>query len=230
MDSAEKIRALLETAADLWETRGDSFEMEELAARSGIAATEISERFSGKEELIEAYFADLATRAGENLDGLIGDMSFEERIGAFSFMMLDLFEERLPLAQRQFDKHAARWGSPFRAQVGVQVQIMLDAKDVPGINQLALQSEMGLFAIVETFVTAVKAWLRDESDSRERATALVDKLVGLLGAGASSRTFERGVDVFRYAVSAGYLPRIPLLSDWLMGDSEERHQPEETRG
>jgi AcrR family transcriptional regulator len=221
VESHESIRSLLEAAAELWEPHGEPFDVEDLAAASGVEAAEISRRFEGSHDIFEAFYADLVVRSAELVGSTLDELPFEERIGAFCFVMLDLIEEHLPFAQATFNQCAARWGSPFRRNVGMQLRRLLAAPDVPGINQAILETEPGLFAIVEAYVNALKAWLKDESEGRQRATALMDKLIGLLGAAASSATLEKGIDVTRYAVTAGFLPRIPLISDWLTGSREE---------
>ena len=64
--------------------------------------------------------------------------------------------------------------------------------------------------VVEALIHTTDMWLKDRSSDRERSTALVDRLIAFFAELVSNRGIERGLDIIRYAVEAGYLPRWPF--------------------
>ncbi len=225
MESTFSIRSALESAADLFAEKTRFVSFTELAEATGISEAALCDEFGTVDQLITRYYADLVERCVELLLEL-DPATAEERAGAFVFIMLDLLEERSAFVDMTFRSYAAAWGSAFRSRLADAAGSVLDAPDVPGINQAALASGPLAVPAAEVFVRLVTTWLGDETEGRQRSTALIDKVVRLYGSLATNSTANDGVDVIRYAVEAEYLPRIPFLSDWLFGSEPAEPEPE----
>ncbi|MFT4605454.1 MAG: hypothetical protein ACI9W4_002193 [Rhodothermales bacterium] len=216
MESTFSIRSALESAADLFAGKTRFVSFSELAEATGVPEAELCHEFGTVDQLITRYYADLAERCVEMLVELNPQTALD-RAGAFTFIMLDLLEERSAYVEMTFRDYAAAWGSDFRSRLADVATTVLDAPDVPGINQVVLASGPLAAPGVEIFVRLVNTWLNDKTEDRQRSTALIDKVVRYYASLATSSTATDGVDVIRYAVEAEYLPRIPFVSDWLFG-------------
>jgi AcrR family transcriptional regulator len=184
-----------------------------VAAAAGVPAIAIRRSYKGFGEILDDYFARCLERRNELLSEVpdVESMPLEERVGTYLFMLLDLFEADGDFAPRTFAKRAGRWGSPFRTLLDQDVAALLESTDVPGVNRFALTWMPIRAVLVEALVDTIELWLADESPERERATALVDRLVAFCAELATSRGLERGLDIARYAAGAGY---IPFVGGW----------------
>ncbi|MFT5142976.1 MAG: hypothetical protein ACI80V_001021 [Rhodothermales bacterium] len=213
-------------AADFFVESGRAPNFEELAGLTGIDQAKLHSEFGTVDAPLVRYYAGLVVRCEETVAEL-QPPNVEERIGAFSFVMLDLLEERSAFTHATFSGLAGQLGSPFRAALGSALGRLLDSDDVPAVNSVLLIAAPVRFVTVEAFLRLLNSWLEDDSEDRQRSTALLDKTVRFYSEIASNQTANKGVDVVRYAVEAGYLPRIPFVSDWLFGREHSDDESQE---
>jgi hypothetical protein len=228
MENPIDIARAMDAAADFFVESGRAPSFEELGGLTGIDQAELHSEFGTVDGPLLQYYAGLVVRCEEAVAEL-QPPGVEERVGAFCFVMLDLLEERSAFTHATFSGLAGQLGSPFRVSVGSALGRLLDSDDVPAVNSAVLIASPVRFVTVEVFLRLLNSWLQDDSEDRERSTALLDKTVRFYGEIASNQTVNKGVDVVRYAVEADYLPRIPFLSDWLFGeepDEEEAPSPD----
>lgn len=223
MEEPFSIRAVLETAADLFAEQGRFVSFQQLAEATGVAENVLCDEFQTVDQLITRYYVDLVDRCEETVAGLAPPTA-EERTGAFAFIMLDLLEERPEFVDTTFRSYAAAFGSDFRSRLAKAIGFVTESADVSGLNQVVLASPPLAIPTVDIFVRLLDTWRKDSSEGRQRATALIDKVIRFYAGLATNPTLSDGVDVVRYTAEAGYLPRIPFLTDWLLGD--EKPQPE----
>ncbi|NNE69000.1 MAG: TetR/AcrR family transcriptional regulator [Rhodothermales bacterium] len=224
MEDTFSIRGVLETAADLYAEHGRFVSFANLAEATGVSEEALCDEFGTVDQLVTRYYVDLVDRCRETVESL-APPSAEERAGAFAFIMLDLLEERPDFVRATFRSYAAAFGSGFRSRLDQTVGFVLDAPDVSGLNQAVLTSAPFSFPTVDIFVRLLDTWRGDTSDGRQRSTALLDKVLRFYAGLATSPTLADGVDVVRYTAEAGYLPRIPFLTDWLLGSDEPESEP-----
>ncbi|MBO6779441.1 MAG: hypothetical protein JJ896_07285 [Rhodothermales bacterium] len=216
----DQIRLAVDVARDLYMDQGLPAGLQQVADAAGLPVDAVHEEFGTVDGPLVRHYALLVDRCLATVAEL-APPGPEERFGAFAFVMLDLLEEDLGYATATFDRYASPWGSPFRARLGSALDEMLDIDRVPGINRAVLSGTPSAFVTVQTFVTLIQAWLDDDSDDRERSTALLDRLVRFYAELAANQTASRGLDVLRYAAEAGYIPGASMVGDWFFGTSKD---------
>lgn len=212
---------VLDGAVAAWEADFEHYSLAAVADASGIDAGTIRAAIGDELDVQAAWYARAVERVGEAARALEQDTPTpsEDRIGARLYMLFDVFDEHREFAHATYSKRAACWGSTFREAVAREVAAVLDAPDVPGVNRAIATSAPVRAAVVEACVHTIGLWIDDESPSRERATALVDRLVSFAGTLATDRTLEKGIDLVRYAAGAGYLPFVGDLFSKKGGDA-----------
>ena len=217
--------AIIETTVDAYIDDPTNLTPEAICERAGVERAAFDLHFDNVNEVIRAWYPYAVTGVADQVAGIpdFDALPLQDRLGTFCFMLLDVLESRLPFVQATFEHQAARFGSQFHHSLREVLKTVLLAPNVPGINYVVVDTDVTRFVIAESVVQMIGTWLKDESNDRARATALIDRVLALLSEIMTNRVPERAVDLVRYAVEAGYLPldRLPLI-----GDMFERDQPE----
>lgn len=128
----------------------------------------------------------------------------QERLAAFFFMLLDGLEEA-GIDASSFNRDASGFGSDFHEALRAQLEEVLDAVDVPGINRFVTDTTPARFIVAEILVQLLSTSLADDSEGRERSAALADKTLAWAASVVTNPVPSKTVDLARYAMEAGYL-------------------------
>lgn len=198
--------ALLDQVPAAWNSENEAVDWADACERSGLDPADVRATLGDEFDLADAWYARLGDRVIGQAAGLSAGLKLEDRLGVLVFTLFDAFEAEDAFVRATFDRHGAGWGSPFRDRVARGLEAALDGPDVPGINRAAISLGPIRLSVIELTLQAISAWLRDDSERRERATALVDRLVAFFAEIATNRVAERAVDLVRYAAGAGFVP------------------------
>lgn len=155
--------------------------------------------------------------------------TLQERIGTFVFILLDVLEPHERFVRSTFPSPLTGPLNPFEGAIRKVLPPILDASDVPPVNRFGVTSMPSAAAAANGIVWLIRAWIHDDSDQRQRSTALIDRSLSLMAASMTNPVPQRGVDLLRYGVEAGYLPldRIPFVGEWFRsGSGGEADDPE----
>lgn len=213
----ETRRTIIEVTVDTYIDDPDHLTPEAVCHRAGVDREAFGECYRDVNEVIRDWYPYALHLVGEQLAGLpdYETLPLQDRLGTFCFMLLDVLESRLPFVQATFRHQAAGFGTPFHDRLQESLGQVLKAPNLPGVNTLLVDTGAARFVLAESVVQMIGAWLRDDSDDRARATALIDRILALLSEILTNRVPEKAIDLFRYAVEAGYLPldRLPLVGE-----------------
>jgi hypothetical protein len=147
------------------------------------------------------------------------DMAASDRLSAMYFILLDQLDA-ISVLVADFNQEASYWGSPFHKELRSRLGIVLEGPDVPGVNRLLGDAPIPRFLAAEFLVALIGTSLGDDSEDRQRSTALADRLLTLASTTLTSLIPTKVVEVGRYAVEAGYLPidQLPIISTWFQED------------
>lgn len=192
---------------------------------AGVDQKVFDHHFDSVNDAIKAWYPLAVDRVVEQMTGVpdIDTLSLQDRLGTFCFMLLDQLESRMDFVRPTFRYHAACFSAPLHGRLREALKNELSAPDVPGVNYVVLDTDASRFVIAESIVQMISVWLEDESADRERATALIDRVLALVATIATNPIPQKTVDLIRYAVEAGYLPldRLPFVRDlFKTADSE----------
>ncbi|MBT8399600.1 MAG: TetR/AcrR family transcriptional regulator [Rhodothermia bacterium] len=208
---------LIEAVADLYVEDPTHLTPETVCQRAGVDRDVFDHHFGSVNDAIRAWYPLAVDRVVEQMAEIpdLDRLPLQDRLGTFCFMLLDLLETRLDFVRPTYRYHAAGCGSPFHHRLRDALKVELSAADVPGVNYVVVDTEAARFVIAESIVQMIGVWLEDESPDRERATALIDRVLALLAEIMTNRVPQKTVDLVRYAVEAGYLPldRVPFIGD-----------------
>lgn len=167
----------------------------------------------------------LVEQASEMAAGVpnIDRFTLQERLGTFVFILLDVLEQHIRFVRMTFPSPLTGPLNPFEGAVRKVLPPILDSDDVPAVNRLGVTSMPSAAAAASGIVWLIRAWIGDDSDERQRSTALIDRSLSLMAAAMTNPVPQRGFDLMRYAVEAGYLPldRIPVVGTWFRPESDE---------
>lgn len=150
--------------------------------------------------------------------------TLQERIGTFVFILLDVLEQHDRFIRLMFPGPLTGPLNSFEGAVRNVLPPILDASDVPSINRVGVTSIPSAAAAANGIVWLVRAWINDGSAEKQRSTALIDRALSLMAASMTNPVPQRGVDLLRYGVEAGYLPlgKLPFIGDWFgVGSDDE---------
>ncbi len=210
-------RNIIEAAVDLYIDDPTHLTPEAVCQRAGVDREAFDRHFESVNDAIGAWYPLAVDRVVEQSAGIpeLDNLPLQDRLGTFCFMLLDQFEPRLEFVRPTFRYHAACLNSPFHHRLREALRTELSASDVPGVNYFVLDTDATRFVIAESIMQMISVWLEDESADRERATALIDRILALLSAIMTNGVPQKMVDLVRYSVEAGYLPldRLPFIGD-----------------
>ena len=207
--------AIIEATVDAYVEDPEHLAPEAVCARAGVDPALFERHFSDINDVIRAWYpyaVDLVTDESAAIPEL-ANLPLQDRLGTFCFMLLDVLESRTEFVKATFLFQAAGFCTPFHRRLREGLKSVLRAVDIPGVNYFVVDSDATRFAIAESIVQMIGVWLKDESPDRARATALIDLILALHAEIMTNRIPERALDLFRYAMEAGYLPldRLPLV-------------------
>lgn len=156
--------------------------------------------------------------------------TLQERIGTFVFILLDVLEQHDRFVRLMFPGPLTGPLNPFEGAIRKVLPPILDASDVPLVNRPGVTSIPSAAAAANGIVWLVRAWINDESEDKQRSTALIDRALSLMAASMTNPVPQRGVDLLRYSVEAGYLPigKLPFIGDWFgVGSDDETASAED---
>jgi hypothetical protein len=132
--------------------------------------------------------------------------TLQERLGTFIFILLDVLEQHESFVRSAFPSALSGPLNPFEGAVRGTLGEILDAGDIPTVNRIVVASTASRTVAAGGIVWLIRAWLSDDSEDRQRSTALIDRAVALMAAMMTNPVPQRGVDLLRYGIEAGYLP------------------------
>ena len=212
---------IIDTTLELYERDGERPHVEDICGAAKVTEAEFRHRFGGIGAVFAKHFAltvaDAAATTRELPDYTA--MSLQDRLGALCFILLDLLEQYPTVARDRFARNAAGFFSPFQVVLRQELADILDARDVPGVNRLAVDTSVNRFVVAETMVRLVGVSVRDDSPDRARSAGLIDGAVSLWSELLTTRIPDKFVGLIRYGVEAGYLPldRLPIVGEWFGG-------------
>ena len=189
-----------------------------IVAHSGLDADVFDRHFDGPDEALTAFYDLLVPQyrlIAASTEGF-DTFSFEERLAAFHFILLDGLAEQRAFVQSTFETDVRR-RSTLRAEVRAVLRELFTSADVPNANQLVT----GLWPVHEVMTeitfALLRGWRRDDSPDQQTTTALVDKLVAFIAELVTFGGVQRGADLAWYVVQADLLglKRLPLIGRWL---------------
>ncbi|NNE34639.1 MAG: hypothetical protein HKN13_05360 [Rhodothermales bacterium] len=216
---ARILRATLELFAD--PDRADSafITAEEICEQAKVDQSDFLDRFQGAGQVLSLSYFLLLDQAESEVRSLPGFelLALEERLASYVFVLLDVFEQNRAFVNRTFDERAAGLFSPFQQGLREALSNLFQATDVSSTNRILFDNAPVRLALSESIVQVVNKWVEDDSENRERSTALVDRVVALWAELLTTGIPDRSVELFRYAVESGYLPidQLPIVKDWL---------------
>jgi hypothetical protein len=221
----ERVR-IVQALADLYVSSAGQVSGEDLCERAGIDADTFEKAFDGIDAAVAAWYR-MAADQTMSLASAIPDfdsLPLQERVGAFCFVLLDVLEADAEFVSATFRSHAYAFGTPFQRAIREHLAVVLDARDVPVVNAVVVDTDAVRFLVSESIVQMVGQWIQDGSKDRARSTALIDKVLALTAELLANRLPERIVDLARYLVEAGYWPldRVPVIGEWFRTDASER--------
>ncbi len=175
-------------------------------------------------------FADAVPTAREQLESIpeAADWPLSERLSAFFFILLDAVEEVATSEDADtpsgaFRREASGWFSPFQDKLRETLPVIGASSDVSGVNRWLAELAPNRAVVAETMVQLIQASLEDDSNERERSTALADRVLTVLSSVWSTPIPSQVVDVLRYSIEAGYLPldRLPIIQSWFDTDESQ---------
>ncbi len=217
---------LIEAVVDLYVDDPANLTPDAVCRRAGVERNDFDRHFESVNDAIKAWYPLAVDRVVEQMAGVPDNDSLllQDRLGTFCFMLLDQLESRLDFVRPTFRYHAACFSAPMHRRLRDALKSELSAPDVPGVNYLVLDTDATRFVISESIVQMISVWLDDESADRERATALIDRVLALVADIVTNPIPQKTVDLVRYAVEAGYLPldRLPFVRDLFNTAESER--------
>ena len=210
-------RKIVETVVDMYVDDPTNLTPDAVCGRAGVDRGDFDRQFDDVNDAIGAWYAIAIDNVLEQA-GAVGDfdsLSLQDRLGTFCFLLLDQLEDRLVFARSTYRHHAACFSCPFHRRLRGALSRVLSGPDVPGVNYLLVDTDAARFVVAESIVQMIHIWLHDESPDRERATALIDRVLALVAEIMTNRVPDKTADLVRYAVEAGYLPldRLPVIGD-----------------
>jgi len=167
----------------------------------------------------------LVEQAAEMAAGVpnFDQFTLQERLGTFVFILLDVLEQNARFIEAAYPSPLTGPLNPFEGAIRKVLPSILDAPDVPTVNRFGVTSVPSAAAAANGIGWLIRAWISDESEEKQRSTALIDRSISFMAASMANPVAQRGVDLVRYGVEAGYLPlsRFPIIGDWFSSESEQ---------
>ncbi len=186
---------------------------------ANISLDQFLDSFQGAGQAIGYSYALLMDEADITAGNVPGfeSMLVEERLATICFVLLDVFEQHENFVAATFANRATGFFSPFQERLRESIATLLDAPDLSGTNRVLFNNAPIRLAISESIVQVLSRWVADDSDDKERSTALIDRVVAWWSEVLTNGIADRSLDLIRYSVEAGYLPidKLPFVRDWL---------------
>lgn len=199
-------RRLLEALSALLKRPGANLTPDAVAAEAGVDPDEIGRAFRSFGDLMDSWFGSRARQAALLAAELPESESagYEERLGAFCFVLLDVLDEYPGLPGNALRRHTCGLRDHTRGALRDGLALVVDAPDVPGLNRPVVGSTFARMVLAEVVLHLVATAIEDRSEDRARSAALIDRTVALIGAAATSPVPQRFVELLRYLWESGY--------------------------
>ncbi|NNF03239.1 MAG: hypothetical protein HKN17_02130 [Rhodothermales bacterium] len=225
MRDHEKTSALAVAALDEYARTGSLPEPDRIVELTGLGRDEV-DRIAPDEPRLRAvcqrYMVEVAARQAAGVPEY-DRFTLQERLGTFVFILLDVIERHESFVRQTLPSPLTGPLNPFEGSVRRVLRPILDAVDVPSVNRFGVTSAPSAAVAANGIVWLIRAWIRDDSEEKQRSTALIDRSLSLMAASMTNPVPQRGIELLRYGVEAGYLPldRIPVVGDWFRPDQDD---------
>jgi len=211
-----KIRKkLIRTAVDLMNDEGISkVSLARIARKAGIAPSTLYNYFSGKEELIFAYFGDTLEDVIDSFENIsdFQDYGLQEKIQLLFEKLFSAYEDDLVFVEEALDRIHS---SPFSSMTGLmgsrkkfirQIEDFLDeaveSEEIPRIPFMGMASLL----IGDYYLGMLHYWLKDTSKDKGHTSQLLDMtlelMMVLLRSNVPSKVLDLGMFFLRNHTTA----------------------------
>ncbi len=216
---------IIEYALVGYEENGTEPDLQEICDSLNIDKDLFYQHFGAVDEVFRHHFANAVISASAVAHGLpdFGEQPLQERLAALFFVLLDTLDEHPKVTTDLFRSYASGFGSSFQRVLRSELGSILDARDVPGVNQWFVSSAANRFLLAETMTQLVSSATNDDSNSRERSAGLADTTIAFLTDVMTNTIPEKFVGLVRYSVEANYIPidKVPIVGSWFRSSHEE---------
>lgn len=219
-------KRIVEAAIDLSINAPERFTVKYIVEAAEVDEATFYSVFNSKHQVLPAFYNLCVEQYEALVTQIEGYEAFtlEERLATFIYILFDALEEQKEFVDATFDAYIVREEQATRFQTRITriFADLLESDDVPVTNRVFTD-----WAFLHEFLTAryiglVEFWITDESPSREKTTAYVDKLVGFFAECVTFKGVERGVDLVRYMAGADIINVrwVPVLGKYLHQNEE----------
>lgn len=215
-DAFAEQKRLVDAAIALYQDDPNRLTVANVCATAGLDEKTFHAHFDDAGDLLPAFYDLVVPQYRLMRDATTGyeNFSFDERLAAFVYILLDTLAEHRPFVQQTFD-HRFRYDSQLRRDVRATLRDLFSASDVPNTTQLLTGWWPAHEVMTEVTFGVVRFWISDDTEEQAATTALVDKLVAFVAELVTFRGVQRGTDLAWYAYQNDVLGlgQLPLIGD-----------------
>jgi len=208
-ETLEIRQAIIEAAIDLYINDHNHFTVKYIAEKAGLSPADIYSCFPNKEAILRGFYTQQVHRYRlmiEEIDGF-EDFTLAEKLSNFIYASFDLMQEQREFVEETFESKVlnAYSKTEYHKEVENLLKDFFTGDDRISSSSRILIQSFFYDLLRKEYFNLVLFWLDDASPDYEKSMALTDKLTGFLEEVMYSAVFDKGVDLFKFAISNGAL-------------------------
>lgn len=206
---------IADAMTQLYVEKNGSFTLHDIARRIDITVSELFNYFSDKEEIIYFYYSSLIIRYRLMIDEIedFDTFTLSEKLSNFAYTSFDLLKEREAFVDKTFRPYILRScrNTKYEQKIERLFSDFFKHDSGKAASSEIFINDCSMRLIRKKYLYLIDFWLQDESEDKEVAIELTDKVTGLIQEALYTSVADRSFDLAKFLFSNDVLSKqVPL--------------------